>query len=323
MSGRLFAFFIAFSVSLVCGLVAAQEQEECVVHLAALNTELGWVKENAVKRAANRTFPDVTEAVEKNGVENALAVRNNFYQEIGNAPATKLLNSSILQKLIRMRMNFDYCELIWSSPGRNPDDQMASVETVILELETGQKLRPIDSTKPDALTATPRMRSDGREGYIRDISFGPSISLLLAQNVPQSQRAANEPFFDDPVSSVQPQVPPAQKDYLRDPPLYVTISNRWFVIVGSAATEEKGIERMHKFKKKAPQYDFSLYQPYGNNENYAIMMASWVPKSIAEKALEDAWRDVTVHRDHDGHDAQNPHPQAAYLWNCKSLGDRC
>jgi hypothetical protein len=65
---------------------------------------------------------------------------------------------------------------------------------------------------------------------------------------------------------------------------------------------------MNRFKSKTPQYDFALYQPYADNPHYAIMMASWVPETVARQALRDARRDVA--RD-------------AYPWSCTSSGDSC
>jgi len=45
----------------------------------------------------------------------------------------------------------------------------------------------------------------------------------------------------------------------------VTDTNKYFVIVGSARTREDGLRLMNKLKSKAPQYDFALYAPYGDN----------------------------------------------------------
>jgi len=62
------------------------------------------------------------------------------------------------------------------------------------------------------------------------------------------------------------------------------------------------------FESKAPEYDFALYEPYGDNPYYGVMMASWVPRDVALEALRLARRDVA--RD-------------AYLWACRSSGESC
>jgi hypothetical protein len=62
--------------------------------------------------------------------------------------------------------------------------------------------------------------------------------------------------------------------YLNPVPLWITDMNKSFVIVGSAATEVEGRQRMQALKMSHPQYDFELYEPYGTNTNYGIMMAS-------------------------------------------------
>lgn len=101
---------------------------------------------------------------------------------------------------------------------------------------------------------------------------------------------------------------PSERGFLRDPPFYVNDSNKYFVIVASAGSESEGRRMLAKLKAKTPQYDFVLYAPYGSNRFYGIMMASWVPLSVAREALELARRDVT--RD-------------AFLWACRSSGQGC
>lgn len=96
--------------------------------------------------------------------------------------------------------------------------------------------------------------------------------------------------------------------FLREVPFYINDSNKYFVIVGSAPSEEAARKLLTRLKAKAPQYDFVLYAPYGSNTNFAIVMACWVPRSVALEALRVAQRDVA-------HDA--------YLWACRSSGDSC
>jgi hypothetical protein len=64
--------------------------------------------------------------------------------------------------------------------------------------------------------------------------------------------------------------------------------NKSFVIAGPDATEAEGRQLMQALKVSHRQYDFELYEPYGTNTNYGIMMASWVSKQRAAEALQAA-----------------------------------
>jgi hypothetical protein len=101
---------------------------------------------------------------------------------------------------------------------------------------------------------------------------------------------------------------PSKTGFLRQVPFYINDANKYFVIVGSAPSEEAARKLLTRLKTKAPQYDFVLYAPYGGNTNFAIVMACWVPRSVALEALRFAQRDVA---------------QDAYLWACRSSGDSC
>jgi len=101
---------------------------------------------------------------------------------------------------------------------------------------------------------------------------------------------------------------PSKTGFLRTVPFYINEANKYFVIVGSAPSEEAARKLLAQLKAKAPQYDFVLYAPYGSNTNFAIVMACRVPRSVALEALRFAQRDVA---------------QDAFLWACRSSGDRC
>jgi hypothetical protein len=103
-------------------------------------------------------------------------------------------------------------------------------------------------------------------------------------------------------------LPEPQTGFLRDPPFFVNDYNQYFVIVGSAITREEGLRLMNRLKSKTPQYDFALFEPYGTNPYYGVMMASWVSRDLAMEALGLARRYVA--RD-------------AYLWACHSSGNNC
>ncbi len=96
--------------------------------------------------------------------------------------------------------------------------------------------------------------------------------------------------------------------FVRDAPAYVNDSNKYFVIVGSAASEQAAVDLMNRLHRKAPQYDFVVYLPYGANPSYGVMMATWVSKEVAQQALRAARQSVVPD---------------AYLWACRSGGESC
>jgi hypothetical protein len=89
---------------------------------------------------------------------------------------------------------------------------------------------------------------------------------------------------------------------LREPPYVINKANRSFVIVGSFGSEKSVKEAVIKFKKKAPEYDFVAYEPYSNNSFYAVMIATWVPYSVALRVVKKAITDGIA--------------SDSYIWQC-------
>lgn len=101
--------------------------------------------------------------------------------------------------------------------------------------------------------------------------------------------------------------PPWADLYLNPVPIVITDKNKYFVIVGSAASEASGRERMADLKRKHPKYDFELFAPYGTNRSYGIMIATWTSAERAHEALEEAKKiDPT-----------------SFIWACRGTGDEC
>lgn len=100
----------------------------------------------------------------------------------------------------------------------------------------------------------------------------------------------------------------AARDYLRETPYVVTRANKYFVMVASVGSLEDARSEAQRLKRKAPQFDFVVYSPYDGNPNYAIMMATWVPRDVAEAALADAKEFVS---------------RGSIIWSCRSEGDSC
>lgn len=102
--------------------------------------------------------------------------------------------------------------------------------------------------------------------------------------------------------------PIATHKYLRDVPYLVTRGNKHFVIVSSVKSHRGALSEIRRMKSRAPQFDFVAYGPYKGNPYYAVMMATWVPYSVAKEALTNARQFVN---------------SDSYIWSCPSEGDNC
>jgi len=190
------------------------------------------------------------------------------------------------QVLIVLTMANMLCEMIWSDTALSGEKKAIRFHHMMQEVL-------VRAVGPEPLMRTDRhkhSRLDERKNPIVLASTDSNIALLLARN---------EEDYD---------LPTHEAGYLRAPPFYINDFNKYFVIVGSARSREEGVRLIERLKSLAPQYDFALFDPYGENSNYAIMIASWVPLAVAKEALQLARRDVA-------HDA--------YIWACRSSGAEC
>lgn len=189
------------------------------------------------------------------------------------------------QVIIVLTMANALCEMIWSDASLGGAEKAKRFQAMM------------EAMLSRALGPSPVARTDTGDVGLRDRPLGKII--LASLDTSALILAESEPQYD---------LPKPQTGFLRERPFYVTVANKYFVIVGSAKTREAGVELMNQLKAKAPQYDFVLYAPYGSNPYYGIMMASWVPKDVALKALKAAREDVVPD---------------AYLWACRSTGESC
>ena len=187
------------------------------------------------------------------------------------------------QMVIVLTMGNTFCQMIWSDPSLSGADKAAKFQAMTQEMMS-RVLGPVPVARTDA---SKQSRFDGPDRPVASFFGRPSLKFVVA----------NEGKLPEP-----------QTGFLRDAPFYVTDANKYFVIVGSARTREEGVRLMNKYKSKAPQYNFVLYEPYGDNPYFGVMMATWVPRDVAMEALRLARRDVV---------------SDAYLWSCPGSGDSC
>jgi hypothetical protein len=187
------------------------------------------------------------------------------------------------------RMLRAYCEAVWADGSLGDDRKVAHVQAA-----EQQMTRAVEGPSEVARTNS-RIRSSGhREGGRILLAMapgdGPAARWWLAATLAAEAS------------------PPAEDEFLRDAPSFVNDSNKHFVIVGSAGSEDEAVRLMKRLKARAPKYDFVVYLPYGANNAYAVMMATWVSREIAQKALREARASVAPD---------------AYVWACRSTGEAC
>jgi hypothetical protein len=186
------------------------------------------------------------------------------------------------QVVIVLTMANIYCKMIWSDTALRGEEKASRFKSMMQDL-----LTPAAGPMPVARTNAP---ATGKNGGMTILASNELFALAEETDKPELT------------------LPTPQAGFLRDAPFFINNYNKYFVIVGSASTREDGLRLMNSLKSRTPRYDFALYEPYGANPNYGIMMASWVPRDVALKALGIARRTVS-------HDS--------YLWACRSTGNSC
>lgn len=179
-----------------------------------------------------------------------------------------------------------YCRVVQAAAGLSDADK-----TTRIQAATADMLAPVQGPTVVARTSSRIRRSGGPLD-------GPG--LLLASR-------SDDAWLPAWLAQVPAAADPAA-DFLRDAPPFVNDSNKYFVIVGSASSEQAAVALMNRLHRKAPQYDFVVFMPYGANPSYGVMMATWVSRDVAQQALRAARQAVVPD---------------AYMWACRSGGDSC
>jgi hypothetical protein len=189
-----------------------------------------------------------------------------------------------------------YCTLIMSDPN------LTGAQKLKLLRESYEELKIVRANGPQAIATTAPSQRDAipplpaePEKRSRWDSQGRFIRVAAAAPV------SNEIVY------VSDGKPSWADIYLNPLPIIITDGNKYFVIVGSAGSESEGRKRMSILKSKNPRFDFELFAPYGSNNNYAIMMASWVSSERAREALAEAKR---IER-------------TSFIWSCRQTGSAC
>lgn len=224
----------------------------------------------------------------------AIAAAEQLITDAGAGADLRAVRSTVLRDrfpnadvdLTLRRMLQAFCRVVQAAAGLSDADKTARIQAASADM-----LAPVQGPAVVARTNSRIRRADGPLD-------GPG--LLLASNSDAAWLPAwlaQAPAAADPADA-----------FLRDAPPFVNDSNKYFVIVGSASSEQAAVALMNRLHRKAPQYDFVVFMPYGANPSYGVMMATWVSKEVAQQALRAARQSVVPD---------------AYLWACRSGGDSC
>ena len=225
----------------------------------------------------------------------AVDVVNKLLGKVGLDVNFKTTRDSVLkdnpradQMVIVLTMANTFCEMIASDTSLSGNEKAARLAALMQDMLSR------------ALGPAPVARTDA-----------PKQSRLDRTENPAALAAARPMFkfvAQGYTGSELPLISPPRTGFLREAPFYVNDYNKYFVIVGAAASREEAVKLMNKLKAKAPQHDFVVYAPYGSNTNYGVMMASWAPRDVATEALRQARKDVAAD---------------AFLWSCRGSGESC
>lgn len=96
--------------------------------------------------------------------------------------------------------------------------------------------------------------------------------------------------------------------WLKAPPYVVTEANKYFVIASSVRTYEQALQEAKRLKRRAPELNYVVYGPYGDNPYHAIMVATWLSKADAQIALAQTREALRMD---------------ARIWACPREGEYC
>ena len=191
-----------------------------------------------------------------------------------------------------------FCELIkeprWNLP---PDNQKKRRDLASVQLyEEALFGKPVIDTRWLSF-----YQSGPQTQFVASVD-GENIRLQHA-NLTSTDDRFYDRLVDNHVDTMD-----APSEYLRGTPYVVTNANKNFVMVSSASSKQRAIEAVKTLKRDAPQFDFIAYAPYRGNQNFAIMMATWVPWTVAKAALKDAVEAGLT---------------GSMIWSCRSRGSNC
>lgn len=198
------------------------------------------------------------------------------------------------------RMLQVFCEVVRLEAALSDSEKAARIQTA--DADMLQRVQgPTEVARTGSRIRRTGWPGDGRGIQEAALGGGAWVADLVAHQV------ADQVADQAAQRVAQAQAAPAE-EFLRDAPAYVNDSNKYFVIVGSAASQQAAVDLMNRLHKKAPQYDFVVFLPYGANPSYGVMMATWVAKDVAQQALRAARKSVVPD---------------AYIWACRSGGESC
>ena len=224
----------------------------------------------------------------------SLSVSSEFNRSVRNV---FIEHPEAIQWYVALVMYHDGCVVIRDDKKLSPNERLVLLESLRkatvpqFQLAPVASTSPLSPTKPRATPPTkPRANRSSLSPRIEGGAFSRTYSLIYIQET----RVESLTW--------------AQK-YLRPVPILVTRGNQYWVNVDYANNREDGERKLSLLKRQYPTYDFALYRPFGRNDKWNIVMATWVSEQEAQSILDIA-RSI------------NP---TSFLWRaCSAMnGDQC
>ena len=151
----------------------------------------------------------------------------------------------------------------------------------------------------DSKTLTTEQKLQELEKLRKEVIPPLSLSPAATTSAPLSSKPLGfNPAVHNPIVLVgatvgfegAPQSLSWAEKYLRPVPFTFTSGNQYWVDVGYATDLAEGKRKLASLKERYPEFDFALYAPFGRNDKWNIVMASWVSRQEAEAVLAEAKR---------------------------------
>ena len=190
--------------------------------------------------------------------------------ELDNNLGTKLRNVFIehpetMQYYVVLVTYYSGCTLIRDSKTLTDSQKLEEFDKL------KSQVLPQFSLPPAATTTAPAQPPTKPLGFTPRLH--PNIVLVENNAAPQTDKT---------------RAPTWAERYLRPVPFTFTVGNQYWVNVDYATSLAEGKAKLAKLKAANPSADFALYAPFGQNDKWNIVMASWVSKLEADQVLAAA-----------------------------------
>ena len=282
MAKRNFSAFCAIAVLVWPGAAFAEVPPHCRQAERSYEDFLERAEDRElIDQTTEAALAEVTTEWLESRVDDPVSARNEILDRI---PPVRTRN----QRLIVRRMLVVYCEIIFSRATPDDDAKLDQLNRLTAQVSSAEPFRPVARTgreqqarwqrslqprEPAFQVSATWYENDTDTHFVRVGSPQREGTTSSSESASDVSRFDDDDWFDE-----------FESEFLAGAPYVVNDTNKYFVIVGSAASKSAGVKMMNKFKMASPEHDFALYPPYRGNLNYGVMIASWVSRDVAMKA---------------------------------------